>query len=104
MHKEPRGTVAWAAVVLVVLAAAAVGRSAEAPAPCCFINDQFRGVCRVVPAAGETCDSILAYLNNPSSVGKAYCDRTTIRGGWVRTGCGHEAQRAAPTASPSGAR
>lgn len=104
MHNQRWGLVAWVAVAIAVLVAAAVGRSAEAPVPCCFINDQFSGVCRVVPAADETCDTILAYLNNPTSVGKAYCDRTTIRGGWVRTGCARGAHHTTAAPSPGQAR
>jgi hypothetical protein len=35
----------------------------------------------VQPAQGETCDSILAYLNNPTAQGKTYCNSTNISGG-----------------------
>jgi hypothetical protein len=104
MRNHRWGTLGWLAVPVVMLTAAAAGSGTDETAPCCFTNDQFRGVCRVVPAADETCDGILAYLNNPNSIGKAYCDRTTIRGGWVRAGCGHEADRGAPTPPPGGDR
>ena len=97
----------WAARLgvagVVVLVAAGAARSAEAPEPCCFTNDQFAGVCRVVPAQDETCSSILGYLNNPASSGKAYCDSTTIRGGWAPTNCQAEAQHRAAPAAPRSA-
>jgi hypothetical protein len=54
---------------------------------CCFTNQRFTGTCRVVPGEGETCGSILAYLNNPNSVGKSYCGNTKIRGGWQQVSC-----------------
>ena len=41
----------------------------------------------VRPAEGETCASILAYLNRPNTVGKTYCDNTTVRGGWQLAKC-----------------
>lgn len=60
----------------------------EAPgAVCCFTNPAYSGVCVVGPAENETCGSILAYLNNEQSVGRNYCDRTNIRGGWQQVGC-----------------
>jgi hypothetical protein len=55
--------------------------------PCCFSNPRYSGLCQVDPAEGETCSSILAYLNNPSSTGKSYCSSTDIRGGWARAKC-----------------
>jgi hypothetical protein len=87
-------------------AALAAARAAAPPAACCFTNPQFAGVCRVVPEADETCDSILAYLNNPNSTGKSYCDRTNIRGGWVQVGCDQEssAQAVHPAAVAGGSR
>jgi hypothetical protein len=54
---------------------------------CCFTNPRHAGVCEVTPAKGETCGSILAYLNNPNSLGKTYCGNTTIRGGWQSVAC-----------------
>jgi hypothetical protein len=54
---------------------------------CCFTNQRFTGVCRVVPGEGESCSSILGYLNNPNSVGKSYCGNTKIRGGWQQVSC-----------------
>jgi hypothetical protein len=68
-----------------------LGGLAAAPArvksPCCFSNPQYAGKCVVRPAKGETCSSILAYLNKASSVGKNYCSNTTIRGGWALATC-----------------
>jgi hypothetical protein len=74
------------AVVLLLCLPSAV-RGAAAPRPCCFTNDRYAGVCRVVPDQGETCSSILAYLNSPTSTGKTYCDSTNIRGGWLEVSC-----------------
>lgn len=57
------------------------------PPKCCFANPGFAGTCEVEPAKEETCSSILGYLNNPMSQGKAYCGNTTIRGGWQSVVC-----------------
>jgi hypothetical protein len=77
--------IALAAVVgLAVLVPALLAGSAE---PCCFANDRYEGTCTVFPGEGETCGSILAYLNNPMSTGKTYCGSTRIRGGWVQVDC-----------------
>lgn len=54
---------------------------------CCFTNPRYTGVCVVSPAEDETCSGILAYLNNPNSVGKPYCGGTSIRGGWAQVEC-----------------
>ena len=54
---------------------------------CCFTNPRFTGICKVVPGEDETCSSILAYLNNPNSVGRTYCGNTKIRGGWQQVSC-----------------
>jgi hypothetical protein len=59
----------------------------SAPQKCCFTNPQHTGTCEVTPATGETCASILAYLNNPNSLGKTYCESTTVRGGWQSVSC-----------------
>ena len=56
-------------------------------APCCFANPQYTGNCVVQPGEGESCASILAYLNNPQSQGKSYCDNTSVRGGWKQVEC-----------------
>ena len=72
-------------VGLAVLVPTLVAGSAE---PCCFANERYEGVCTVIPGEGESCGSILAYLNNPMSTGKTYCGGTTVRGGWARVDCG----------------
>jgi hypothetical protein len=54
---------------------------------CCFSNPYYAGVCEVRPSGDETCAGILAYLNNPNSVGKSYCGNTTVRGGWTQVQC-----------------
>ncbi len=59
----------------------------SAATPCCFTNPKYSGVCTVEPAKGETCQSILDYLNNPQSQGKSYCGNTNVRGGWKRVTC-----------------
>jgi hypothetical protein len=41
----------------------------------------------VDPGHGETCASILGYLNNPNSQGKSYCNNTNIKGGWKHVKC-----------------
>ena len=55
--------------------------------PCCFKNPRFSGTCQVTPGPEESCGSILGYLNNPNSVGKAYCGNTKVRGGWTQASC-----------------
>ena len=47
---------------------------------------------QVTPQEGETCQSILDYLNTPNSAGKNYCGDTTIRGGWQQTSCSTRGQ------------
>jgi len=57
-----------------------------------------------VPKQDESCTSILAYLNDPTSSGKNYCDTTAARGGWQQASCGDK--RTGPTSlasSPSAA-
>jgi hypothetical protein len=61
--------------------------------PCCFANPRYAGACAVEPGEGETCKSILDYLNNPQSQGKSYCGNTSIRGGWKRVECRKESRR-----------
>jgi hypothetical protein len=41
----------------------------------------------VKPEEGETCATILTYLNDPMSEGKTYCGSTAIRGGWQEVVC-----------------
>ena len=54
---------------------------------CCFENPRFSGTCEVTPGPDESCGDILAYLNNPNSVGKNYCGNTKVRGGWTLVAC-----------------
>ncbi len=92
------GIALLAVVGLAVLAPARVAGSAE---PCCFANERYDGVCTVVPGEGETCGSILGYLNNPMSTGKSYCGSTQIRGGWSQVDCGAGTSSAQPGAAAS---
>jgi len=70
------------------LACAAQPADGQDPRPhCCFANPRHVGTCEVEPAKDETCASILAYLNNPQSQGKSYCDSTSLRGGWKLERC-----------------
>jgi len=87
-----------ACLALGSLAAGARARAGPPPArPCCFVNERYAGVCRVSPEPGESCAAILAYLNDPSSSGKTYCDNTDIRGGWMRADCNTGKPRKEPT-------
>jgi len=54
---------------------------------CCFTNPRYVGTCEVEPSKDETCASILEYLNNPQSQGRAYCASTNVRGGWKQVPC-----------------
>ena len=54
---------------------------------CCFENPRFSGTCQVTTGPEETCGDVLAYLNNPNSVGKSYCGNTKVRGGWTQVKC-----------------
>jgi|WetSurMetagenome_2_1015567.scaffolds.fasta_scaffold33467_3 hypothetical protein len=82
-------------VAFAMTAALAAGASApaegaapaSAPRPCCFTHAAYVGVCSVVPAEKETCEGILAYLNNPSTTGKTYCNNTRTRGNWKNVPC-----------------
>jgi hypothetical protein len=65
---------------------------------CCYTNSHgYQGVCEVTPGEGETCASILAYLNNPQSVGKNYCGNTKVRGGWKQVPCDEKSEVTAKT-------
>jgi len=77
------------ATILVASAAAVVIASGGAAADerCCFTNPRFSGVCSVTLGEGESCSSVLGYLNNPNSTGKAYCGGTPVRGGWQKIAC-----------------
>jgi hypothetical protein len=59
----------------------------QPPGVCCFEHPNYQGQCEVAPGEGETCESILEYLNTPSSVNKTYCGNTRIRGGWSLVAC-----------------
>lgn len=58
---------------------------------CCFENPRFSGTCEVTPGPEESCSDVLAYLNNPNSVGKNYCGNTKVRGGWTQVSCDDDA-------------
>jgi len=96
MSDRRRSATRWLAPAVVLVVASGVGRTADAPTPCCFTNERFAGVCQVVPEQDETCADILGYLNDPNSTGKTYCGSTTIRGGWTQVKCSEE------TPGPSG--
>lgn len=66
---------------------------------CRYTNPQYAGACVVERAKGETCASILAYLNDPRSQGKSYCGNTSVRGGWIRVK--GATKRPSPVPSPS---
>jgi hypothetical protein len=63
------------------------GDEPSRPAPCCYVNPSYAGVCVVQPTKDETCANILAYLNNPESSGRIYCNNTSIRGDWRQVVC-----------------
>ena len=67
--------------------ASAVAANDPKPLRCCFTNLRYAGVCQVEPSKDQTCGSILAYLNNPSSAGSTYCSNTSVRGGWKKKRC-----------------
>jgi hypothetical protein len=62
----------------------------EPVAACCFEHANYQGTCVVTPGEGETCESILEYLNTPGTVSKTYCGGTRIRGGWTLVECEQE--------------
>ncbi len=88
---------------IMVASATAVGAIAASAAPsnrdatrssersvCCVANPRFAGVCAVDLAPDETCQDVLAYLNNAASVGKTYCASTPVRRGWKQVDCEEE--------------
>jgi hypothetical protein len=91
---------AGVAVAVALFVTVVPSRGADAPRPCCFTNERYSGTCSVVPGNDETCEGILAYLNNPNSTGRNYCGGTTIRGGWIQVDC--SAGKAAAQKSPAG--
>jgi hypothetical protein len=76
---------AW--VLLVQVVASGLTSAPQGNQRCCFKNSAYSGTCVVDPAPGETCASILEYLNSPNTVGKTYCNGTRIRGGWTVAAC-----------------
>lgn len=88
MARLGRGTVFhMVAVTSAVGLGLLLGAAPAAGADCCFTNSRFGGPCVVTPSSDETCSSILAFLNGVSTVGRAYCGNTTVRGGWRQTDC-----------------
>ena len=67
--------------------ASAMATDDAKPLRCCFTNVRYAGVCQVEPSKDQTCASVLAYLNNPSSAGSTYCSNTSVRGGWKQKQC-----------------
>jgi uncharacterized protein (TIGR02246 family) len=98
MHIQPK----WKSVIitgaLIVMSTARV--PVEAGERCCFNNFRYSGGCMVVTGGNETCGDVLAYLNDFNSVGKYYCDNTTIRGGWSLSDCGDPAVNTQPNITP----
>jgi hypothetical protein len=73
----------WACVGVI----AGLSLAAEPGEKCCFKNPAHSGICEATPAEGETCKTIIDYLNTPNSAGKNYCAGTAIRGGWEAATC-----------------
>ena len=69
--------------------------------PCCFENPRFSGTCQATPGPDESCGDILAYLNNPNSVGKSYCGNTKVRGGWSQVSCEGSASTTTTECNPN---
>ena len=91
IHPVERGMrlvlLACTLAVVVGLAVPVQDLVADSAEPCCFTNNRYDGTCKVIPGEGETCQSILAYLNNPMGTGKSYCGGTSVRGGWAHVDC-----------------
>jgi hypothetical protein len=68
--------------------------NAEVQEKCCFSHPSYSGTCEVTPGDGESCASVLRYLNTPNSQGKTYCGGTELRGGWNLASCGEASQLA----------
>jgi len=91
---SPGAPVVAAAGPVVAAAGSCAAADSQDPRPhCCFTSPRYVGACEVEPEKGETCTSILEYLNNPQSQGKAYCNRTAIRGDWKLVPCEPEMKR-----------
>ena len=78
-----RALLVWACVVLI----AGLSLAAEPEKKCCLKNPAYTGICEATPGEGETCATIIDYLNTPNSAGKNYCAGTAIRGGWESVTC-----------------
>ena len=77
-----------AVTVLTFFLLGASGTAEKEEDKCCYTNSRgYQGVCVVTPGEGETCASVLAYLNNAQSIGKNYCRNTKVRGGWKQVSC-----------------
>jgi hypothetical protein len=89
--------------MILIAAAAALGAIVASAAPptspagedqerrlCCVANPRFAGICAVELGPDETCQDVLDYLNNASSVGKTYCGGTSVRMGWKQVECQDE--------------
>jgi hypothetical protein len=87
LHRALLRNAAWAAVLLALAGMAASAATARQAVQCCFSNAAYAGTCVVDRIGDETCASILAYLNDPKSQGKAYCSNSTIREGWREVDC-----------------
>lgn len=93
--------ISWSLSLITCLCVAAVAGFAAAEEteltinlqqqPCCFENPRFSGTCTVTPGPEESCSDVLAFLNNPKSVGKNYCGNTKVRGGWTQVACEDDA-------------
>jgi hypothetical protein len=86
---------------MVAAAETEVTETAVGAEACCFENPRFSGTCQVTPGPEETCGDILAYLNNPNSVGKAYCGNTKVRGGWAQVNCEGSSSASTTTCEPN---
>lgn len=96
---RPRRARSLAAIALVPLLAAAA-HAGQGERRCCFNNARYTGTCEVTPADDETCQDILAYLNNASAAGKQYCGNTNIRRGWTEVACQAASRASSATTAP----
>ena len=85
-HAAKGAALSFGFTLMLVRSLVAVG-AAQQPAPCCFDREGYPGVCTVQPAPGESCESILQYLNSPNTMGKTYCGGSRFRGGWTLVDC-----------------
>jgi ketosteroid isomerase-like protein len=87
-------------VVAVMTVISVAPAEVSADERCCLNNFRFAGGCMVIVRGQETCQDVVAYLNNFNSVGKYYCDNTMIRGGWSLSDCGEPAMSTNPYVTP----